>query len=112
MYSIFLPWMAPAPLLGHVRVPLHNTAMAPVPSTAPPKMGTGPNRHGTPSTALAASHVNGLIGNNETHFCHGNGAGAVPSRVNEPSLLLYTDQRRNTRIVSRVYCAGKERVCF
>ena len=45
----------------------------------PLKMGTGPNGHGTPSTATAPAHVNGLIGNNETHFCHGNGA--VSSRV-------------------------------
>ena len=58
----------------------------------PQKMGTGPNGHGTPlmvltpltAMALAPSHVNCFIGNNETYFCHGNGNGAVPSRVNGP----------------------------
>ena len=37
------------------RARLHDTAMAPVPSIAPFKMGTEPNIHGTPSTAPTLS---------------------------------------------------------
>ena len=58
-------------------------------------MGTEPNGYGMlsmvpmPSTAMvpAPSCVNASIGNNATHFhgtIHGNGVGAVPSRVNGP----------------------------